>query len=317
MTAWPNVAVVGPGAVGCFFGAKLAQAGCSVTLFGRPGPPSGHLRSIAENGLWIRRAESRENVALAVVDDIEEISTSELVLFCVKTPDTEEAARRIAPHLAASSLVVSLQNGVDNAERMHAAGVEAISAVVFVGAAIEKPGEVIHRGRGDLVVGAAGREKDAQRFADWCEAAGIPCPVASDIRAELWLKLTLNSMANAISALTHATYGQLRAFEPTWRVALDIAREAVAVARADGVSLQEEFVFESARKVIDGVAGATSSTEQDIVRGKPTEIDALNGYIARRGDALGIATPVNQAMFALIKLIDRTKSGAAPAARSN
>lgn len=322
MTARPRVAVVGPGAVGCYFGAKLAQAGSAVTLLGRPGPPSPHLQAIAEGGVWIQHVDSRENVALAVAGDVDEISNAELVLFCVKTPDTEQAACRIAPHLAPQTLVVSLQNGVDNAERMRAVGVEALSAVVFVGAAIETPGVVIHRGRGDLIVGGAGRDEDARRFASWCEAADIPCPVATDIRRELWLKLTLNSMANASSALTHATYGQLKAFEPTWRVALDVAREAVALAAAEGVALELDFVLESARTVIDSVSRATASTEQDLVRGRPTEIDALNGYIARRGEALGIATPVNHALFALVKLIDELAAGsgsgdrAAPAARS-
>jgi 2-dehydropantoate 2-reductase len=138
--------------------------------------------------------------------------------------------------------------------------------------------------------------------ATWFRRAGVPCRVVDDIERELWVKLLLNSMANAISALTGATYGRLADFEPTWEVALEVAREGVAVARRAGHDLSLEEVERRGLEVCRAVGAATSSTEQDIARNRPTEIDSLNGYIVQRGGELGVATPVNHVLWALVKL---------------
>ena len=312
MTKWPEVAVVGAGAVGSYFGGMLARAGAPVTLIGRPGKLSPHLEAIERDGLWIDKAGRRERVQVRVATRTEAVGEADLVLFSVKTVGTEEAARQIAPHLRAGALVVSLQNGVDNVDRMREAGIEALAAVVFVGAAVEVPGEVKHKGRGDLVIGGAGRREDAERVAAWFERARVPCPVSDDIDRELWLKLIINSMANAISALTGSTYGQMARHEPSWQVAVEIAREAVAVANGSGIRLDEEEVIRTAEGTARAVGEATASTEQDLARGRRTEIDALNGYIARRGAELGIPTPVNHAMFALVKLAEQVATRQEP-----
>ncbi len=299
---WPRVAVVGAGAVGCYFGGMLARAGAPVTMLGRPGSPSPHLRAIRERGLRIDGREIQETVPVEVGEGPESISRAQLVLFSVKTVDTESAAAGIRPHLGAEALVVSLQNGIDNVDRMRAVGVDAIAAVVFVAAAIETPGTVRHRGRGDLVLGDPSRRQEAERIAAWFERAGVPCPISDDVRRELWVKLILNSMTNGISALTGASYRRLAAFEPTWGLALAIAREAIEVAAADGAPIDMAEIEAKAAAVIGNIGDATSSTQQDIAAGRRTEIDSLNGYIARRGAELGVATPANEAIWSLVKL---------------
>lgn len=304
METWPQVAVVGAGAVGGFFGAKLAEAGARVTLVGRPGPRSEHLETIAQNGLCVDSGNSRICPRVEVAAGVEAVAAADLVLFGVKTLDTEQATRQIAPHLKAGAIVVSLQNGVDNAERMLAAGVDAIPAVVFVAAAIEEPGRIRHRGRGDLVIGHAGRAEDVRRVSAWFEGAGVRCRISDDVEGELWTKLCLNSMGNAISAVTGASYQRIADHEPTWEVALQILREAVAVAHAAGIELDEAVVARQGLSVMRAVGDATSSTQQDLARGRRTEIDSLNGYLARRGSELGVPTPVNRAMWALVKLIE-------------
>jgi 2-dehydropantoate 2-reductase len=280
----------------------LARAGAAVTLFGRPGPGSPHLDALREHGLKIDGTEVRETIPVSVARDYRAIGSSELVLFCVKTLSTEQAAAAIRPHLRESAIVVSLQNGIDNVERLASEGVAALASVVFVAAAIETPGTVRHRGRGDLVLGGPERREDVERVAAWFERAGVPCPISDDLRRELWKKLILNSMANAISALTDASYRRLAEFAPTWQLARDIAAEAVAVARADGADLDIEEVVELGNSIVHSIGSATSSTQQDIANGRPTEIDSLNGYIARRGSEVGVATPVNGAVHALVKL---------------
>jgi 2-dehydropantoate 2-reductase len=304
--SWPDVAVVGPGAVGCFFGGMLARAGAPVTLYARPGSTGAHLTALRERGVEIDGVSIHETIPVGVTETGPGLAAADLVLVAVKSMDTDVTGRQIRDHLRPGALVVSLQNGIDNVERLEAAGVAALPAVVFVAAAIERPGTVRHRGRGDLVIGAyadrAERRADAERIAAWFEAAGVPCPVADDIRRQQWIKLTLNSMTNATSALTGASYRRLADFAPTWELALAIAREAIAVAAAEGTMLDLDEIVEKGLGIVRNVGDATSSTQQDIAAGRRTEIDALNGYISRRGAELGVATPTNEALTALLKL---------------
>ena len=299
--------MVGPGAVGCFFGGMLARAGAPVSLFGRPGPLGAHLTAIRDSGLRFDGVEIQESIPLEVATDPARLAEAELVLFAVKTLDNDTAAAAIRPHLGAAAIVVSLQNGMENVAALAAAGIAAIPTVVYVAAAIETPGSVRHRGRGDLIIGSdePDRAAEVERVAAWFEVAGVPCPVSADIRRDQWSKLIINSMANAISALTGASYRRLAEFAPTWELARVVAREAAAVAAAEGVAVDVEEVLAAGRKVAIAVGDATSSTQQDIARGRPTEIDSLNGYISRRGAELGVATPVNDALRALVGLRER------------
>ena len=147
--SWPRVVVVGPGGVGAFFGGMLARAGAPVTMLGRPDRTSAHLEAMARDGLRLRSIEFDERVSVETSSRPECVASADLVLFAVKSLDTDEAARQIAPHLGSDAVVVDLQNGVDNPERMRAAGIDPVIAVVYVAAAVEAPGEVTHRGRGD------------------------------------------------------------------------------------------------------------------------------------------------------------------------
>jgi 2-dehydropantoate 2-reductase len=284
----------------------LARAGAPVTFYGRPGSSSPHLRAVQARGIEIDGVEVQETIAVRVEPQGPTVALAELVLFAVKSMDTESAGLGIRDHLAPEALVVSLQNGIDNVDRLSALGIDALPTVVFVAAAIERAGAVRHRGRGDLVIGARGRSpvgrRAAARVAAWFEEAGVPCPVSNDIRRAQWLKLTLNSMTNATSALTGASYRRLAAFEPTWELALAVAREAIEVAAAEGTALDLDEIVAMGRAIVNNIGEATSSTQQDIAAGRRTEIDALNGYISRRGAELGIATPTSDALGALVKL---------------
>src|SRR5262249_52466368 len=147
---WPRVAVLGAGAVGCYFGGMLARAGAPVTLIGRPQ----HVEALERDGLWLESLSFQERVPVAASGTGQAARTAAMVLFCGKALDTEEAARSLAPHLARGALVLSLQNGVDNVERIRtAAGFDALPAVVYVAAAMTGPGRAKHSGRGDLVLG--------------------------------------------------------------------------------------------------------------------------------------------------------------------
>src|SRR5690242_15248278 len=147
---WPRIAVMGAGAVGCYFGGMLARAGAPVTLIGRPK----HVEAIRRNGLFIESLQFRQQIPIAATNDVSAARDADIVLFCVKSYDTEEAAQTLAPHLGSGALVLSLQNGVDNAERIQAAAkIEAVPAVVYVAVASAEPGRIRHSGRGDLIIG--------------------------------------------------------------------------------------------------------------------------------------------------------------------
>lgn len=317
-TAWPRFVVFGAGAVGCHFGAKLALAGAPVTLIGRPA----HVAAIRERGLWFDSAGTRTTVALEADTTSEPLRDADVVLMCVKSGDTASAAREIAERAPHGAVVLSMQNGVDNVARARAAapGLDPVAAVVYVGASMGGPGHVVHAGRGDLVIGEypggladteAGR---CARVAAVFERAGVPCRVSSDVRAELWTKLVMNAAFNAVSALTRARYGAIVADPGAVATMYTLIDECVAVARADGVALAApEALAEAATTLGAAMAGATSSTEQDLARGRPTEIDALNGYVVARGDALGVPVPVNRALHVLVRLLERERARAAVA----
>ena len=305
---WPRVAVMGAGAVGCYFGGMLARAGAPVTLIGR----RAHVEAIARGGLFLDSVHFQERVEVAASTLPEAARGASLVLFAVKANDTEQTAQALAPHLDAGATILSLQNGADNVARIRAAAkLEALPAVVYVAAAMPEPGHVKHGGRGDLVIGdfdgnAAWRE-EIERLAATFVRAGVPCRVSANIEGELWTKLIMNCAYNAISALGQAKYGTIARNPETRDLMGRVIDEAVAVARAAGVRLPEEDLFAAGIKLGETIHEATSSTAQDIARGKRTEIDSLNGYIVRRGRELGIATPVNHVLFVLVKLLEENR----------
>src|SRR6202790_115454 len=312
---WPRIAVVGAGAVGGYFGGMLARAGASVVMIGR----STFVEAAKKTGLLLDTLQFKETVRVEASTELTAARGADVVLFCVKTTDTESTARALAPLLSSSATLISLQNGVDNAEKIRAAGIDALSAVVYVAASVPEPARVKHVGRGDLVVGP--RNARTENVAALFERAGVPCRMSDNIDGELWTKLIWNCALNAISALGRAKYGQIAASDDARKLVEAAVNEVLAVAAAARIQLPgvetPQAGLAGALKIATQMSGAISSTGQDLMRGKRTEIDSLNGYIARRGAELGVATPVNHALYALVKLAEESneiaaqKSGAA------
>ena len=300
---WPRIAVVGAGAVGSYFGGMLARAGAPVVMIGRPA----FVDAVKSAGLTLDTLKFNETVRGEASTDIEATRGADIVLFCVKTTDTAETSRSLAPLLAPGAIVVVMQNGVDNVERIReASGIDALGCVVYVAASVPQPGAVKHVGRGDLVVGP--RNERTERFAALFERAGVPCRISDNIEGELWTKLVWNCALNAVSGLGRAKYGQIAASADAWKVVEDVVYEVLAVARAANIhppGLEDpKTALAGALKIAQQMSEAFSSTGQDMQRGKRTEIDSLNGYVARRGTQLGVPTPVNHALYALVKLAE-------------
>jgi 2-dehydropantoate 2-reductase len=314
-TWWPRVAVVGAGAVGAYFGGMLARAGAHVTLIGRPS----HVDVWKRNGLVIDSIHFQERISVEASTDIAACSDAELVLFSVKSPDTEETARQLAPHIASDTLMVSLQNGVDNVERIRAAAaLDPIAAVVYVASSMPAPGRVQHAGRGDLVIGdfpgRPGPPRDAAiaRVSNWFETADVPCRVSPHIDVDLWTKLIVNAALNAISAVVQAPYGDIVAIPESRETVHLLVNECVAVARADGVAMPDVDFVEMVLRFARDNGHVYSSTARDLARGTKTEIDALNGFVVRLGSSRRVATPVNQSVVALVKLREAQFERTAP-----
>jgi 2-dehydropantoate 2-reductase len=283
----------------------FARAGAPTVFIGRK-----HFAdAVNSKGLVLDKSEGRERIRPTATVDMSAVRDCPLILFSVKANDTSATAKGMAQFVRPDATVVCLQNGVDNADQVRAvAKVDAVPAAVYVAVSIPEPGRVKHLARGDLIIGPPSER--TTHLADLFVRAGIPCRVSDNIEGELWLKLLRNCALNAISALGHARYGQIVQSEDAKKLMEHVVEEVLAVARAACVVLpgvgDRESGMAAAMELATQMADAFSSTAQDLNRGRPTEIDALNGYISRRGAELGIPVPANHALFTLVKLAEQT-----------
>ncbi|MDF1485600.1 ketopantoate reductase family protein [Ramlibacter sp. H39-3-26] len=302
-----KIAVMGAGSVGGYFGGLLARAGHGVVLIGRPA----HVQAIEQHGLRLEARGFDGHIPLQASTEASAVQGADVVLLCVKSTDTEAAAAQILPHLAPGALVLTLQNGVDNDERVRAVlgpAHEVAAAVVYVATSMPGPGHVKHHGRGELVIASSPRSAEAARqFA----AAGIPTEISDNVRGALWAKLVVNCAYNAISAIAQLPYGVLVQGAGVADAMRDVVAECLAVAKADGVQIPGD-VEAAVRGIAQSMPGQYSSTAQDVARGKPSEIDHLNGYVVRRGAALAVPVPVNRALWALVKLVESRRGSHTP-----
>ena len=289
----------------------LARAGHRVTLIGRPA----HVQAISRNGLKLDLATSSttEIIQIEASTELSSLHIADLVLFCVKSTDSALVALQIAPYLSPNALMMSLQNGVENSNLIaqQVANV-VIPCVVYVATEIPAPGCVKHHGRGDLVIGTmqssrlSDPQKTLQAIVELFASAQVSVQISTNVMAELWSKLMINCAFNAISGLAQIQYGKLAALEPVRSTQTALVKEVIAVAKADGIHLSETLALQAVEQISVTMGSQKSSTAQDMARSKLSEIDHLNGFIVRRGMALGVATPVNQALFALVKLVEST-----------
>ena len=297
-----RVLVAGAGGVGGFFGAKLARAGESVVFLAR----GEHLAAIRRDGLRVRSTlEGESSVRVDGVDTVAGLPAVDMVLFCVKSFDTAAAAAAIRPVVGPDTGVVSLQNGVDNEEKIDAvlgAG-HALGGAAYVFATIEAPGVIAHRFAGRIVFGeldGAARPR-AERLREALARAGVPVELSPDIRRVLWEKYLFISAQAGMSAVTRCSTGVMREIPECWRMYRTILEELAAVARAAGVTLGATIVDDVMKAA--GALGpdTTSSLHHDLLNGRRLELDALHGHAVRLGERLGVAVPTVFAVYAALK----------------
>ncbi len=301
-----NIAVVGAGSVGCFYGGLLAKAGHKVTLIGRPI----HVKEINANGLRVELADSNEIIRLNASTEMTDISEADLVLVCVKSPDSRQTAIAMKPHLKPDALVLSLQNGVDNCQRLQKELTQTCFAtVVYVATGMQGPGHVKHFGRNELILGdvtLSGKfDQHLNQVASLLNEAGIKTDVAKNINLALWSKFLVNCTYNGISAIGQISYGNMAKVPEILNLIESITKEVLSIANQEGVSIALEDAMKMNERIFITMNGQKSSTAQDLARHKPTEIDYLNGYIVNKGREYGIPTPFNETILSLVKLLER------------
>jgi 2-dehydropantoate 2-reductase len=275
----------------------LARAGHSVVLIGRPGL----VEAVKDEGLLLESKHFTGRVAVKADASPAAVKDAELVLFCVKSGDTESAGAAIAPYLSKSASVLSMQNGVDNAARLSSViGRHAIPVVVYVAVEMAGPGHVRHHGRGDLAIGPS---DSSAAIASVMTAAGLPSEVSDRVFDALWTKLIINCAFNGLSAIAQLSYGELIRHPHVLETMRSIYDECINVARADGINFPDNL-WQSLLEIAVNMSGQRSSTAQDLARGKRTEIEHLNGYVVRRGQELGVPAPVNRAILVSVLLLN-------------
>src|SRR5262245_33609628 len=296
-----RIVVMGAGGTGGYFGAKLTRAGEDVTFVAR----GAHLAAIRERGLRVKSAIDGESVvAAAAVERVDGLPPADLVLFCVKSFDTEAAARAIRPVVGERTGVLSIQNGVDNEDaiaRVVGPG-HVLGGMAQVFATIEAPGVIAHVLLGRIVFGEMdGADTDrARAFLAACGRAGIPAEISGDVVRTLWEKYVYLVAQSAMTALTRCPAGVLRALPETREMYRRIVEEMVALAGAVGAGLAPDYA-EQCMKLLDSVGGgAYSSLHHDLVHGKRLELEALQGHAVRLGERHRISTPTLFAAYAVL-----------------
>lgn len=296
-----RIAVMGAGAVGCYYGGLLARAGHDVVLIGRPR----HVQSINCNGLLLETASFSEHVQLRACTDANGANDADIVLCCVKTSDSAQAASAMAPFLRPDAVVVSLQNGIENPDLLRAQlHQEVIAAAVYVATEMAGDGHVRHHGAGQLVIG---QSPHSSKVANMFVSAGIPVEISENIQGVLWTKLIINCAYNALSAITALPYGALVQHAGVEQVLRDVVDECLAVATKAGVTPVGD-VWEGVQRIPRIMPNQTSSTAQDLKRGHRSEIDHLNGCIVRKGEELGVPVHANRMLHTLVKILESRSS---------
>jgi 2-dehydropantoate 2-reductase len=300
-----QIAVLGAGAVGGFFGAKLAAASNNVAFMAR----GDHLAAMLHDGLFIESFERNLEIRGALFTDIPAaVGPVDLILFCVKSYDTEAAAQALAPMMGKETVVLSLQNGIDNADKIARlwGAQRTLAGVVYIGSQLCQPGRIRHSAGGRIVFGELdGQIHESTRAVERVLAsAQIPCEISTDIRQSQWRKLLWNAPFCAISCMTHATMKEILESESLIKLALDCMAEVREAAKSQGVDL-DPSLFDETLNFSKSLGDFKPSMLQDLEGGKPLEFDAFNGTVATLLEQSGKAAPTNQVFYGVLKHLDQ------------
>jgi 2-dehydropantoate 2-reductase len=301
-----KIVVVGPGAIGSLFAALLAKSKSANDVWLLDNDPQ-RAKRLSSSGIKVEGV-SDFSIKIKITPKAQDIGKADLIIIAVKSHDTEPAVKSIAPILTDETKVLTIQNGVGNLEIISEVVGEnrALAGETSHGATLAQEGRVVHAGAGETIIGALDGKifGDLRAIANVFNDAKIKTKMSKDIKTVIWSKLIVNVGINALTALTRLTNGQLIKSEEAKEVLRQAVSEAVKVAKRKGIKL----LYDDPLQKVESVCAATSSNVcsmlQDILHKRTTEIDAINGAISRHGRSLGVKTPVNDILFALVKTIE-------------
>jgi 2-dehydropantoate 2-reductase len=297
-----KVAVYGTGGVGGYFGGRMALAGADVHLLAR----GAHLQALQTHGLKVASTKGDFHIVLPASDDPSEVGDCDYVLFCVKSFDTASAAARLGPLVGRETGVISLQNGVDNEEEIarHVGPGHVMGGAAYIFSIIAGPGEIAHiGGPARIVFGEmdGSRSDRAQRLFDLCMTGDIDAEVTDDILRVLWDKFAFICAQAGMTAAVRLPIGSVRTVEESWTAFKRIVEEVRLVAAAEGIALPADLADRHARFAEGLEPSSFSSLHEDLVNGRRMELEALHGAVVRRGRQQGIAVPVSEAIYAILR----------------
>jgi 2-dehydropantoate 2-reductase len=299
-----KILVMGAGAVGSYFGARLRAVGEDVVLCAR----GEHQRALRERGLDITSIRGDLRVEVTATDTPRALAPYDLILFCVKAYDTEAAAAALSGCVAPGGAILTLQNGVENEAKLAAIfGRDAVmGGNARVGVEMVAPGKIVHLSSGHIDFGEfdGGETDRAKRIADVFQHAGILGQVSADIMSARWDKLIWNGAFNTVTTLTRRRVGELLDDPEGVKLLRTIMQEIVNVARAEGAKIGDDRVDAYFAHSQKNLRELKTSTQQDLEHGKRLEYEALSGAVVRAARRHGISVPTVEAMYALMRLLD-------------
>ncbi|HEX9145158.1 MAG TPA: ketopantoate reductase family protein [Candidatus Binatia bacterium] len=300
-----RIAVMGTGAVGGYFGAKLASVGHELIFIAR----DSNLAALKHDGLRIDSFQGNLHISKALFTDNPAVATAvDLVLFCVKSYDTDLAAQALTPLIGQTTRVLSLQNGVDNASRIAQiwGATQVLAGVVYIGAQLVQPATIKHSSGGKIVLGEldGGVHEPTRTIERALSAASIPCEITVEIAKAQWRKLLWNAPFCAISCLTRATAREIVESSSLRKLAIDCMLEVIAAAKTQALDLAPEWVDETL-KFSESLGDFKPSMLQDLEAGKPLEFEAFNGVVVKLLRKAGQEAPTNQVFYGALSYIDK------------
>jgi 2-dehydropantoate 2-reductase len=312
-----RIAVYGAGGVGGYFGGRLARAGAEVHFIAR----GAHLQALRERGLRVRSLKGDFEIPALATDDPAEVGPCDFVLFCVKSFGTDAAAARLGPLIGEGSAVVSLQNGVENEEKIARAVGDnhVMGGAAFIFAEIAEPGVIVHTGGpASIIFGELdGRiSQRAEHLLGWCEQAGFGVELSASITTVLWAKLAFICAQAGMTAAARLPIGEIRTVDAAWAAFGRLVAEVCAVAEADGSPVPQAARQRALALAQAAEPDSFSSLHDDLVAGRHMELEALHGFVVRRAAQHGLAVPTSEAVYAILRpwAIRNQRSGDGPLA---
>lgn len=295
-----KIVIVGPGAIGSLFAGFLTKSGFTVWLVDKD---SNRVEKIKKNGIYIKDFKQKFKIKINITTSVQEIKTCDLIIICVKSYDTESALEKIKTLIKDKTLILTLQNGIGNVEiikKFVSDEKKIITGVTYESAICLGDGKINHTGSGETII-----SKSQKEIISIFEKSGFKIKTSQNIDSIIWSKLIINAAINPLAAITKLHNGELLKYKETQNILEAVVMEAIKISANKKIKLLYENPIEKVKEVCKNTSSNICSMYQDILNKKRTEIDAINGIIIEEGKKIKIATPVNQVLFNLIKIMEQ------------